>query len=145
MRSLKLLPLTLLAALCAASTASATPVCTDGYMGGPPASLCDGRIFPEAANARAYVQYSPDSSGFREYQHGLEYLAQKYPRWISIFTLKDRYGAQAVSAGPDAKRSYEKDDSGDGRDIQVVKITDHSVPDKGKETLLFSLSVHGNE
>ena len=32
-----------------------------------------------------------------------------------------------------------------GRDIQVVKLTDHSVPDEGKETLLYSLSVHGNE
>ena len=27
----------------------------------------------------------------------------------------------------------------------MIKITDHEVPDKGKETLLFSLSVHGNE
>src|SRR5688500_19434727 len=99
MRYLKALLLAAAATAALASPASATPVCTDGYMGGPPASLCDGRIFPEAANARAYVQYSPDSSGFREYQHGLEYLAQKYPRWISIFTLKDRNGAQAVSAG----------------------------------------------
>jgi hypothetical protein len=50
-----------------------------------------------------------------------------------------------VSAGPDRTRSYEEDDSGDGRDIQVIKITDHEVADKGKETLFFSLSVHGNE
>ncbi len=27
----------------------------------------------------------------------------------------------------------------------MIKITDHNVPDEGKETLLFSLSVHGNE
>ena len=145
MRSLKLVSLTLLAATFAAAPAAATPVCTDGYMGGPPSSLCGGRIFPEAANAKAYVQYSPDSSGFIEYQHGLEYLAQKYSRWISVFKLKDRYGNQAVSAGPDGTRPYEEGDSGDGRDIQVVKITDHSVPDAGKETLLYSLSVHGNE
>ena len=145
MRSLKLLPLTLLAAAFAVAPASATPVCTDGYMGGPPSSLCGGRIFPEAANARAYVQYTPDSNGFIEYQHGIEYLAKTYPRWISVFKLKDRYGDDAVSAGPDATRPYEDGDSGDGRDIQVVKITDHSVPDKGKDTLLYSLSVHANE
>src|SRR3712207_84798 len=30
-----------------AGPATATPVCTDGYMGGPPASQCGGRIFPE--------------------------------------------------------------------------------------------------
>ena len=29
--------------------AGATSVCTEGYMGGPPASQCGGRIFPEAA------------------------------------------------------------------------------------------------
>ncbi|HEX2085315.1 MAG TPA: M14 family zinc carboxypeptidase, partial [Solirubrobacteraceae bacterium] len=43
------------------------------------------------------------------------------------------------------KRPGEPGDTGDGRTIQVVKITDHAVPDKGKETLFFSLSVHGNE
>ena len=128
-----------------AAPAAATPVCTDGYKGGPPAALCGGRIFPEAELARGYIQYSPDPFGFVEYQDGIEYLAQKYPRWISVFKLSDLYGEDAVSAGPDALRSYEEGDAGDGRDIQVIKITDHNVPDKGKETLLFSLSVHGNE
>ena len=33
----------------------------------------------------------------------------------------------------------------DGHEIFVIKITDHKVPDKEKETLIFSLSVHGNE
>ena len=75
-----------------AAHASATPVCTDGYMNGPPASLCGGRIFPEAAQSQAYVQYTPNPQGFSEYRHGLEYLAQKYPRWISVFTLEQRYG-----------------------------------------------------
>ncbi len=134
-----------LLALVLAAPAAATPVCTDGYKGGPPAALCGGRIFPEAELARGYIQYTPDAFGFIEYQHGIEYLAQKYPRWISVFKLSDLYGEDAVSAGPDALRSYEDGDTGDGRDIQVIKITDHNVPDEGKETLLFSLSVHGNE
>jgi hypothetical protein len=134
-----------LLALVSAAPAGATPVCTDGYMGGPPASVCGGRIFPEAELARSYIQYSADPSGFIEYQHGIEYLAQKYPRWISVFTLSDRYGEDAVSSGPDQIRSYEEDDTGDGREIRVIKLTDHNVPDEGKETLLFSLSVHGNE
>lgn len=131
--------------LAAASTATATPVCTDGYMGGPPASACGNRIFPEAAIARAYIQYTPDPTGFAEYQHGIEYLAQKYPRWISVFKLSDRYGKDAVSSGPDKVRPDEQGDSGDGRDVWVVKITDHNVTDKGKRSLFFSLSVHGNE
>jgi hypothetical protein len=131
--------------LIAAAQASATPVCTDGYMGGPPASQCGGRIFPEAHMSQAYIQYNASPSGFAEYKHGIEYLAQKYPRWISTFTLKSKYGDDAVSAGRDVKRSYDDDDTNDGRDIFVVKITDHSVSDQGKQPLLYSLSVHGNE
>jgi hypothetical protein len=128
-----------------AADAAATPVCTDGYKGGPPVSQCGGRIFPEAHLTQGYVQYTPNPQGFAEYRHGLEYLAQKYPRWISVFTLKDRYGKDAVSAGPDGIRPYEPGDTGDGRDILVVKITDHETPDAGKQPLTFSLSVHGNE
>src|SRR5918997_5373397 len=102
-----------LALLALAAPAGATPVCTDGYMGGPPASACGGRIFPEAEMARSYIQYSADPLGFIEYQHGIEYLAQKYPRWVSVFTLRDRYGAGAVSAGPDAVRPGEEGDADD--------------------------------
>ena len=133
------------AALLSALPAAATPVCTDGYMGGPPADACGGRIFPEAENARSYIQYSADAFGFIEYQHGIEYLAQKYPRWVSVYKLSDLYGDDAVSAGPDRLRSYADNDTGDGREIQIIKVTDHKVPDEGKETLLFSLSVHGTE
>lgn len=126
--------------------ALATPVCTDGYMGGLPQAACGNRIFPEAAIAKAYIQYSPDPLGFSEYRHGLEYLAQAYPRWISVFTLRDYFGLdEAVTAGADGIRSFEDGDTGDGHEILVVKITDHEVPDAGKETLAFSLSVHGNE
>jgi hypothetical protein len=124
----------------------ATPVCTDGYMGGAPRAACGGRVFPEAQNTLDYVQYMPDPTGFKEYQHGVEYLAQLYPRWVSVFTLRQRYNdADAVSVGPDGNRSYESDDTNDGHDILVVKLTDHQVPDAGKQTLLFSLSVHGDE
>ena len=129
-----------------ASMAAATPVCTDGYKGGPPLSACGGRIFPEAALSRAYVQYTPNAAGFAEYRHGLEYLAQKYPRWIEVFTLTQRFDdPRAVTAGPDRIRPMDPADTKDGREILVVKISDRTVPDEGKETLLFSLSVHGVE
>src|SRR3954462_2342033 len=106
--------------LVVAAPASASPVCTDGYKGGPPRSACGDRIFPEASIAKSYVQFTPDPSGFAEYQHGLEYLASQYKRWISVFTLRSKYGKDAVSAGPDKKRPYEAGDTGDGRDIPVV-------------------------
>ena len=137
--------LALFSTLLLPTLASATPVCTDGYKGGPPQAVCGDRIFPEAAVARSYVQYLPDPAGFREYQHGIEYLAEAYPRWVSVTNLRKLYEEDAVSAAEDNIRSYEKDDTDDGHDIWVIKITDHKVPDKGKETLFFSLSVHGNE
>ena len=145
MRSVLLAVTVATAVLLLAAPAGATPVCTDGYKGGPPAAACGGRIFPEAALARAYVQYTANPFGFVEYQDGIEHLAAKYPRWVSVFKLSDRYGEDAVSAGPDRTRPYEEGDEGDGRQIQVIKITDHHVKDEGKDTLLFSLSVHGNE
>ena len=129
-----------------APTALATPVCTNGYMGGPPLALCGGRVFPESYNSTEYVQYRQNRAGFREYQHGLEFLASRYPRWISVFTLSDHFNADdAVSAGPDGIRSHDPTDTGDGFEIFVVKLTDHEVPDAGKQTLLYSLSVHGDE
>src|SRR3954470_21403845 len=136
---------TALAVLATAGPALATPVCTDGYKGGPPAAVCGGRIFPEAALTRGYIQYTEDPSGFAEYRDGIAYLAQKYPRYVQVFSLASKYGKAAVSAGPDKLRALAQGDTGDGRDIWVVKVTDTKVPDKGKDTLLFSLSIHGNE
>ena len=48
------------------SPASATPVCTDGYMGGPPVRrrVATGS-FPKRPSLAAYVQYLPDPAGFR--------------------------------------------------------------------------------
>jgi hypothetical protein len=129
-----------------APAASATPVCTDGFNGGPPRALCGGRIFPEAAIARSYVQYAADPTGFREYADGLLYLEQLYPRWVDVFTLDEWFqDPKAVTAGPDLVRSYEETDSGDGRQIWVIRLTDKQAPDVGKKKLFFSLSVHGNE
>ena len=126
--------------------ASATPVCTDGYQGGPPLAICGGRIFPEAEIARSYVQYLPDPAGFREYQHGLEFLAETYPRWVSVLTLDSHFrNGLAKTVGEDGVRPGEKGDTEDSHEIFGIKITDHNVPDKGKETLFFSLAVHGNE
>jgi hypothetical protein len=141
------LALTLTGGLVAAApAASATPVCTDGFNGGPPLALCGGRIFPEAAAARSYVQYAADPRGFREYADGLLYLEKLYPRWVDVFTLDEHFkDAKAVTAGPDKVRSYEPTDKGDGRKIWVVRLTDKQAPDKGKKKLFFSLSVHGNE
>lgn len=140
------LPLTGALYALAAPPAHATPVCTDGYKGGPPLAECGLRIFPEAALSQGYVQFLPNPAGFREYQHGIEFMAMKYSRWVSVSTLRELTGSEhAVSAGQDGKRAYEEGDTGDGHDIFVIRLTDHEVPQTGKKTLFFSLSVHGNE
>ena len=126
--------------------ALASPVCTDGYEGGPPLALCGGRIFPEAPVARSYIQYLPDPAGFREFEHGIKFLAESYPRWVSVFSLSEHFGdGRAKTAGEDGVRPYENGDSEDGHEIWVIKITDHSVSDRSKEKLFFSMAVHGNE
>src|SRR3954453_4201227 len=144
--------LTASATFAVAAPAGATPVCTDGYKGGPPLQLCGGRIFPESDNAVGYIQQTPYPSGsplgpagFREYQDGIEFLAQKYPRYVKVTKLSDVYGKDAVSAGDDVKRAGTAGDPGDGRENPVIKITDSSVPDTNKKRLFFSLSIHGNE
>src|SRR4051794_8964946 len=88
-----------------AAGAQATPVCTDGYKGGPPLALCGNRIFPESTNAVGYVQQLPYPSqsplgpaGFREYQDGIDFMAMKYPRYVKVTKLSDVYGPNAVSA-----------------------------------------------
>jgi hypothetical protein len=128
-----------------APAASATPVCTDGLNGGPPQAVCGGRIFPEAANSQAYVQYRENAAGFSEYRDGLLALEATYPRYVDVFTLKDKYGANAVSAGEDDVRAGDEGDTGDGREIYVIRLTDKQAPAAGKQRLFFSLSVHGNE
>jgi hypothetical protein len=132
----------------APTTAFATPVCTDGYEGGPPLAACGGRIFPEVQHlvpGSSTVRFEPDATGFREYQHGIEFMAEKYERWVKVYTLSSIYGETAKSVGIDGIRAHEDGDTGDGREIHVIELTDHSIPDAGKETLFFSLSVHGNE
>lgn len=128
-----------------APAAQAGPVCTAGFKGGPPLAACGNRVFPEAAVARTYVQFREDATGFSEYRDGLLYLEQLYPRYVDVFTLSEKYGKNAVSAGPDRIRAEDEGDTGDGKEIYVVRLTDKEVPDKDKERLFFSLSVHGNE
>jgi hypothetical protein len=128
-----------------APTAQATPVCT-GEADGLPFSACGGRVFPEADMSLEYVQYTPDPvTKVSEFEAGILTLERLYPQWVSVFKLSELYGEDAVSMGPDGKRSTDPADAGDGYDIWVIKVTDHKVDDKGKETLLYSLSVHGDE
>ena len=107
-------------ALVSAVPASATPVCTDGYKGGPPAACAAAGSSPRRSSRAGTSSTRPTAFGFIEYQHGIEYLAQKYPRWISVFKLCDLYGdRRGQRRARTSSAPYEDGDTGDGRDIQV--------------------------
>ena len=95
----------LTAALCAARGVRDARV--HGRLQGRPAASCAAAgSSPRRSSPRVRPVHA-GPAGFIEYQHGIEYLAQKYPRWVSVFKLRDLYGDDAVSAGADGKRSYE--------------------------------------
>ena len=146
MRAVRATVLAALLTLALAAPAAATPVCTDGYKGGPPASLCGGRIFPEAELARGVraVHAGPVRLHRVPARHRVP-RAEVPALDLGLHAVATSTATTRSAPGPTGMRSYEEGDAGDGRDIQVIKITDHQVPDEGKETLLFSLSVHGNE
>jgi hypothetical protein len=65
-------------------------------------------VATESSRRQRYIRFSPNPAGFAEDRHGLEFLAQTNPRWISVFTLHDRFSIdEAVSPGSDDLRAYE--------------------------------------
>ena len=66
--------------------------------------LADGRSVGVGSGGRQAVLW-----GSREYQHGLEFLAETYPRWISIFTLDKHFrNGKAKTVGEDERPNAER-------------------------------------
>ncbi len=99
----------------------ASPVCAE-----PPREICGGRIFGEAENSVSFVQHDNN-----EYADGLLALAEEFPRFVKVRTFSEILGKETLSAG--------------GRDIWMIEITDFQAPEKDKEQVFVSLSVHGSE
>lgn len=119
----KILPPLLSLALLAAAIlpAGAAPVCAE-----PPREVCGGRIFPEAEMSFSFIQH--DNS---EFEQGILALAEEFPRYIKVRTFSDIFGKETLSAG--------------GREIWMIEVTDFKAPEKKKEPVAVSLSVHGPE
>jgi hypothetical protein len=99
----------------------ASPVCAE-----PPREICGGRIFAEAENSISFVQHDNN-----EYADGLEALEEEFPRFVKVRTFSQILGKETLSAG--------------GREILMIEITDFQAPEKDKEPVFVSLSVHGPE
>ena len=149
--------------------ASATPVATDD------ASYAFlGRVFPDPMagcqnngkppcdpNAEGNVPAS-QFIGIDEFQDALRFMNQRpaWRRYMEVWALDGHMG-DGASGGmfPGNNRSPEFDPkaeyvsaglptTGAGRrksDLMVVRVTDESVPDRGKKRYALSLSIHGIE
>lgn len=118
-----------------------------------------GRVFPEAMARPEYAQaddaghmntgYVSDFVSFLEFEAGLEYLEAQYPQYITVHEV-----ARSVGLCPEPAPSVPL--IGDGGDcptdrdqfpIYMVEITNEEspIPLEERQSLLFMLSIHGNE
>ncbi|MFP5297574.1 MAG: M14 family zinc carboxypeptidase [Actinomycetota bacterium] len=128
-----------------------------------------GRIFPDPHGCNPAG--SPFAKGnvcatdfmqFRELQLGVELLEEFFPKYVEWYTLHEDFdctgkpapgdndGCDAFrSAGLPVTASADGQDSGvvtrDRQPLHMLRVTDESVPDKGKDYFVFPLSIHGIE
>ncbi|MDQ4026049.1 MAG: hypothetical protein M3217_11280, partial [Actinomycetota bacterium] len=144
----------------ASAPVHATPVATDSD-----SYQALGRIFPDPHACRA--DGSPWAKGtvcavdfiqYQELEDGLDFLEKTFPDFVEVYTLHEDFkcnGKPAASKAEacDAFRSAGVPQTVQGtntseRDrlpLKMVRITDESIPDKGKEYFVFPLSIHGIE
>ena len=128
------------------------------------------RIFPDPHGCQARTApYSPFAKGqvcaadflqFSELEGGLAFLEESFPRFIKVYKLHEDFNCQGDPVGnPDAackeflsaglpQTVPDAQGSGFSRDkapLYMVRITDESVPIKGKKHFVFPLSIHGIE
>ncbi|MEA2450972.1 MAG: hypothetical protein QOG63_2904, partial [Thermoleophilaceae bacterium] len=155
--------------LSAAGSASATPVATDdasyGFLGAvfpDPQAGCPGggACDPKARGQVPSTQFI----GVDEFRDALLYMNQKpeWNRYMEVWALDGQYDGDANGPGNmfpgdslplefDPKAEYVSaglPTTGLGRrksDLVVVRVTDESVPDRGKKRYALSLSIHGIE
>ena len=101
--------------------AGGAPVCAE-----LPRALCGGRIFAEPESSVSFVQHDTG-----EYEAGILALAEEFPRFVRVRTFSEIFGEPTLSAG--------------GREIYLVEVTDFEAPERGKQRVAVSLSVHGPE
>ncbi len=164
MRKVALLTtLTLLAGLLGVATsqpAQATPVATD-----PDSYQTLGRIFPDPHACREdgspWAKGTVCAADFIQYQEmvdGVTFLEETFPNFVEFYTLHEDFRCNGKPA-PTKKEGCEDfmsagiPQSVEGSEtttrarlpMYMARITDESVPDKGKKYFVFPLSIHGIE
>jgi hypothetical protein len=128
-----------------------------------------GRVFPDPHGCR---DGAPDSSPFakghvcaadfiqyEEITRGLDYMQRLFPRFVRFYRLSRDFNcrgkpvanpANGCKAFKSAGLPVTVDENGRGfvrerRPLYMLRITDESVPNKGKKYFVFPLSIHGIE
>ena len=110
-----------------------------------------GRVFPDPHGCLPRMApFSPWAKGnvcaadfiqFDEMISGLGFLQEKFPDYIDLFRLDERYeNPDFMSAG-----LATADISHEPNPLWTVRVTDETVPDANKKHFLFPLSIHGIE
>ena len=101
---------------------------------------CFPRMPPFSKWAKGNV-CAADFIQFDEMVAGLGFLQEKFPGFVDLFRLDERFkNPEYMSAGlATADLSHEPNP------LWMVRITDESVPDAKKKRFLFPLSIHGIE
>jgi hypothetical protein len=142
------------------SPVHATPVGTDSD-----SYQTLGRIFPDPHACRA--DGSPWAKGtvcavdfiqYQELQDGLDFLEKTFPDFVEVYTLHEDFQCNGKPAKSKAEACEDFQSAGvpqtvqgqntserDRLPLKMVRITDESVPDKGKKYFVFPLSIHGIE
>ncbi|MFL5780028.1 MAG: M14 family zinc carboxypeptidase, partial [Thermoleophilaceae bacterium] len=159
-----------MAALAAPAAALATPVATNDAQY---AQL--GRVFPDPLANCVASPCDPNAEGnqpatqfiqYPELVNGLRYLSSK-PKWRRYLEVLPLDGKIGAGSGTDERQAFPGNDlgrfefapkpeyhsaglpqTGQGRkrsDLIMVRVTDETVPDKGKKRYAISLSIHGIE
>lgn len=128
-----------------------------------------GRIFPDPHGCNPVG--SPFAKGnvcatdfmqFRELQLGVELMEEFFPKYVEWYTLHEDFDCTGKpapgdtdgcdsfrSAGLPVTATADGQDAGvvtrDRQPLHMLRITDETVPDKGKDYFVFPLSIHGIE
>jgi hypothetical protein len=99
-----------------------------------------GRVLPEPRQMTDYLQFGGNGAE-PEFAHAFEYLARLYPRYIRLTTMAQELGTpNAVSTGPDGIAAGVPGDTGDGKPLYLIVLTDKTVPDPGKKYVVLTFA-----
>jgi hypothetical protein len=118
-----------------------------------------GRVFPDPHGCVSGAPLtSPNANGnvcaaqfvqWDEAIAGLQFLAEKYPRYVQLINLRSQYGDHAHFANESLRSAGipREDLTREQRDLYVVKVTDRasSTAEPDRQHFAFSLSIHGIE